>query len=60
MAKVFIAGHRGMVGSSILRHLKDTDNEIIIATREQLELTNQKQVNSFLKKNAIDQIYLAS
>ena len=60
MAKVFIAGHRGMVGSSILRHLKDTDNEIIIATREQLDLTNQKQVNSFLKKNAIDQIYLAA
>jgi len=59
--KIFVAGHRGMVGSAIVRQLqKDPANEIITATREELDLTNQMAVNDFLAQHKVDQIYLAA
>lgn len=59
--RVFVAGHLGMVGSAIVRLLsKDSSCEIIIATRSELDLTNQEAVNDFFHKNHIDQIYLAA
>lgn len=58
---IFVAGHRGMVGSAIVRRLeKDPSNRIIIAIRNDLDLTNQAQVNEFFEKNSIDQVYLAA
>jgi len=49
--KIFIAGHNGMVGSSILRHAKNLGlNKIIIQSRKKLDLTNWNKVNKFLKK----------
>jgi GDP-L-fucose synthase len=49
--KIFIAGHNGMVGSSILRYLKNLgSNKIIIQSRKKLDLTNWNRVNKFLKK----------
>jgi GDP-L-fucose synthase len=59
--RVFVAGHRGMVGSAICRQLA-TDEliEIITATREELDLTNQLQVQAYFKEQAIDQVYLAA
>ena len=43
---IFIAGHNGMVGSAILRKLKEKnkDTEVILKTREELDLTNQSDV----------------
>ena len=39
--KIFIAGHNGMVGSSILRHFKNLGlNKIIVQSRKKLDLTN--------------------
>ena len=49
--KIFVAGHNGMVGSSILRYLKNLgSNKIIIQSRKKLDLTNWNKVNKFLNK----------
>jgi len=58
--RIFIAGHNGMVGSAIVRILKNYDVEIITKTRAELDLLNQKDVNSFFKNQKIDQVYLAA
>lgn len=58
--KVFIAGHKGMVGKAIIRQLKDQDVEIITKDREELDLLNQQDVKNFFKNIKIDQVYLAA
>lgn len=60
MAKIFIAGHRGMVGSAIFRRLKSTDNEVFTAGRDELDLTNQGKVFDFFLQNKFDQVFLAA
>jgi GDP-L-fucose synthase len=60
MVKVFIAGHRGMVGSAICRQLALTNVEVITACRGELDLTNQAKVESFLGVKKVDQVYLAA
>lgn len=58
---IFVSGHRGMVGSAIVRQLsKDPVNTIITATRSELDLINQQAVNAFFRENKIDQVYLAA
>ena len=50
--KIFLAGHNGLVGSSILRKLKEQKfKNIILADRKKLNLLDQKKVFDFLKKN---------
>ena len=50
-SKIFVAGHKGLVGSAIIRELKKKKyNKIIKATRDELELTNQQKVLNFIKK----------
>ncbi len=59
--RVYIAGHRGMVGSAIYRQLTQRDNiELIIRNREQLNLLDTKSVNDFFTNEHIDQVYLAA
>jgi len=58
--KIFIAGHKGMVGSAIFRQLKDQEVEIITKNREELDLLNQQDVQNFFKNEKIDQVYLSS
>jgi len=62
MAKrVFVAGHRGMVGSAIVRRLaQDQSVEILTATRDELDLLDKKSVELWLKKARPDEIYLAA
>lgn len=61
MKKVFVAGHRGMVGSAIVRQLeKRGDVEIITRSRTELDLTNQQAVADFFADSGIDQVYLAA
>ena len=58
---IYVAGHRGMVGSAIVRKLvKDEVSNILTAERDELDLLNQGQVNQFFQQNKIDQIYLAA
>ena len=53
--KIFIAGHNGMVGSAILNYFKNSNlHKIITINRKQLDLTNWKDTNIFLKKNKPD------
>ena len=59
--KIFVAGHNGMVGSSIVRSLKKKKNiDLIIRERNEVDLTNQTAVKKFFKKEKIDQIYMAA
>ncbi|WP_415893542.1 GDP-L-fucose synthase [Neptuniibacter sp. PT8_73] len=58
---VFVAGHRGMVGSAICRQLAaQPEVNVITASRDELDLTSQLQVSEFFQKNKIDQVYLAA
>ena len=45
--KIYVAGHNGMVGSAIVRELQVEDCKLITRTHEELDLTNQQQVNDF-------------
>ena len=58
--KIFIAGHKGMVGSALIRQLKDQDVEIITKDRKEFDLLNQHDVQNFFKDKKIDQVYLAA
>ena len=58
--KIFVAGHNGMVGSSLVRLLKNKDVEIITRDRTELDLLNQEKVQNFFKNEKIDQVYLAA
>ena len=58
--KIFIAGHKGMVGSALVRLLKRKKVEIITKEKKELNLLNQKKVQTFFKNNKIDQVYLAA
>ena len=50
--KIFIAGHRGMVGSSLLNYFKKRKfGKLLYATRSKLNLENYNKVNNFIKKN---------
>jgi len=59
--KIFLAGHKGLVGSAILRKLKQKNyKNIITADRKKLDLLNQKSVYKFLKKNKPDMVIIAA
>ena len=58
--KIFIAGHRGMVGSALVRLLKTQNAELITRDRKELNLLNQKDTQNFFKRKKIDQVYLAA
>lgn len=60
-SKIFLAGHNGMVGSAILRLLKKRGfQNILIKSKKQLDLTNQKKTYDFLKKNKPDYVIIAA
>jgi GDP-L-fucose synthase len=59
--KIFVAGHRGMVGSAIVRRLKSLgQTRIITRTRQELDLLDQKAVMDFMQAEKPDQVYLAA
>ena len=60
MKKIFIAGHNGMVGSAVLRKLKNNTNKIVVADKKKLNLLDQKSVLIFFKKNKFDEVYLCA
>tara|TARA_B100000902_G_scaffold189716_1_gene181430 strand:- start:106 stop:1044 length:939 start_codon:yes stop_codon:yes gene_type:complete len=60
-SKIFVAGHNGLVGSAIVRKLKDKGyKKIITETKFKLDLTNQIKVFNFLKKKKPDFIFIAA
>jgi len=59
--KIYVAGHRGMVGSAIVRNLKDKGfSNLVTRTHAQLDLTNQVAVQNFFELEKPDQVYLAA
>ena len=59
--KIFVAGHRGMVGSAIIRHLQQKGFEnIIIRSRSELDLCDQQAVQKFFKEVKPEEVYLAA
>ena len=60
-SKIYVAGHKGLVGSAILRQLKKKGyKKIIFEDRSKLDLTNQLKVLNFLKKKKPDFIFIAA
>jgi len=58
---IYVAGHRGMVGSAIIRTLQNQGFEnITTRTHSELDLTNQYQVQEFFSQEKPDQVYLAA
>jgi GDP-L-fucose synthase len=59
--KIYVAGHRGMVGSAIVRKLQAKGfTNILTRTHAQLDLTNQAQVKAFFEQEKPAQVYLAA
>ena len=60
-SKIYVAGHRGMVGSAILRDLhQHGQTNIVTRTHFELDLTNQAAVQAFFETEKPDQVYLAA
>lgn len=59
--KIYVAGHRGMVGSAIVRELKRQGyNNLVLRTHSELDLTNQEQVSRFFEEEKPDYVFLAA
>ncbi len=59
--KIYVAGHRGLVGSAIVRNLeKDGYNNLLLRTSKELNLTNQADVNQFFETEKPDYVFLAA
>ncbi|WP_018479277.1 GDP-L-fucose synthase family protein [Pontibacter roseus] len=59
--KVYVAGHRGMVGSAIIRRLESLGySNILVRTSQELDLRNQEQVNRFFAEEQPDYVFLAA
>ena len=60
-SKIFISGHKGLVGSAVLRKLNYLGyKKIIIAEKKKIDLRNQKKVFNFLKQNKVDAVINAA
>jgi GDP-L-fucose synthase len=58
--RVFVAGHKGMVGSAIVRRLREAKAEILTADRQQLDLTRQAAVEDWMQANRPDAVFVAA
>src|SRR3981081_2871143 len=60
-SRIYIAGHRGMVGSALLRKLKKENfSNFILTTSKELDLRDQAAVQSFFQKERPDYVFLAA
>src|SRR6185503_18436909 len=58
---IFVAGHRGLVGSAVIRTLRDRGfQNILSVTREQLDLRNQSEVSHWFKVNRPEYVFLVA
>lgn len=59
--KIYVAGHRGMVGAAIVRKLTESGyKNIVKRSRDDLDLVDQRQVRNFFEEEKPDQVYLAA
>ena len=61
MSKIYLAGHRGLVGSALKRKLESKGyNNLIFRTHRELDLTNQQAVNEFFEQEKPEYVFLAA
>lgn len=58
--RVWVAGHRGMVGSAIVRRLESEGCEVLTASRADADLRNQAETTAWIDKNRPDAVFLAA
>jgi GDP-L-fucose synthase len=58
--RVYVAGHRGMVGAALLRRLQREDCRLLTADREELDLTRQADVETWMQENQPETVFLAA
>jgi GDP-L-fucose synthase len=59
--RIYVAGHRGMVGSALVRQLETQDGvELVTRTRAELDLMDQVAMRNFFKEERVDEVYLAA
>ena len=58
--RVFVAGHRGMVGAACVRRLASEQCEVLIATREDADLRRQEQVEAWMQQAQPDVVIVAA
>ena len=60
-AKIFVAGHRGMVGSALVRRLQAGGySQVLTASRQELDLLDQHAVHAWLQENKPDYLFIAA
>ena len=60
-SRIFVAGHRGLVGSAVMRRLAEEGySNVLTATREQLDLRDQAAVNYWFRANRPDHVFLVA
>ena len=61
LGKIFVAGHRGMVGSALVRRIeRQTDSELIVRRRSELDLCRQSEVERFFEEQRPDTVFFAA
>ena len=59
--KIFVAGHRGMVGSALVRRLEAAGcGDLLLRTRAELDLTDGAAVGAFMRSERPDYVFLAA
>lgn len=58
--KVYVAGHKGLVGSEVLEHLKKAGHETVFATRDELDLRNRDAVFEFMQSKKPEAVIIAA
>ncbi|HWT18408.1 MAG TPA: GDP-L-fucose synthase, partial [Variovorax sp.] len=58
--RIYVAGHRGMVGQSLVRRLGSLGHEVVTRSHEELDLLDQEAVRRFFATERVDQVYLAA
>ena len=60
-AKIYVAGHQGLVGSALVRHLRALGNDkLLVRTHQELDLTDQGQVREFFARERPEYVFLAA
>ncbi|MDR6887263.1 MULTISPECIES: GDP-L-fucose synthase family protein [Variovorax] len=58
--RIYVAGHRGMVGQSLMKRLRGLGHEVVTRGREEMDLLDQEAVRRFFASEHIDQVYVAA
>ena len=58
--RIWVVGHRGLVGSALMRRLRQEPCEVLTATRQDVDVADRRQVDNYIKQNRPDAIVVAA